>query len=186
MALVKGTNCGFVVAAPVVDPDDLASTKDGSAVALKDTAPAGAVKITEIGWWCDEATEETNFEVGLYSHDAGDDCPDARLQVDATNAKGTDVGWKTVSVDWSITAETIYWIAIQIDDTASNTRVAYAADAGERSCHYVVATLENPWGDPSGGAYLRGIYAVWEAAVGGMPMPIVMLQMDHFNGGTIL
>jgi hypothetical protein len=51
MALTLGTNCGFVLAAPTADPGGDASVIDNAAWAMKVVAPAGAVKVTEIGWW---------------------------------------------------------------------------------------------------------------------------------------
>ena len=64
MALVKGTNCGFVTVAPTTDPTGGgATTIDQTSQALKDTSPVGATVITEIGWWCNNATEESNDNI---------------------------------------------------------------------------------------------------------------------------
>ena len=115
MAIVLGTNCGFVTVSPTDDPEAAGNAISNTSKAVKGTVPAGMTKITEVGWWCANASQEINFEVGLYSHDAGNDKPDNRLYVDATNAKGTVGGWKKVTVDWDVTPETIYWIAVQVD-----------------------------------------------------------------------
>jgi hypothetical protein len=165
MAVVIGTNAGFVSSAPVADPTGTATLMDTHATGLKDTSPAGTNKITEIGWWCDNATEEANFEVGLYSHHAGNDKPDARLFVDNTNAKGTGSGWKTVAVDWVISASTIYWIAAQLDNTATQTNIDRNADAGDRRSIITAGdTLNNPWDVGSNEtSWAEAIYAKWEA-----------------------
>lgn len=162
MAVVLGTNAGFVTEAPVADPDGLIRTIDNFKEATKDTSPAGAGVVTEIGWYCPDATEEANFEIGLYAHDAGNDKPAARLHVADTNAKGTGAGWKTVAVNWSIDPETIYWLAIAVTATATNTYIDYVA--GGRFSTDGGGTLPNPWLVGSAeGAATEAIYAVWEA-----------------------
>ncbi len=168
MAVVLGTNCGFVTAAPTNDPAGTNLAIQTSSYGVKDTAPEGATKITKIGWWCDNATEEANFEVGLYDHNATDNEPEARLQVSATNAKGTTAGWKSVVVDWTITAGTIYWIAVQLDNTATGTNENYSAGAGRLARLYGQTALINPWGTSSAlNDLAAAIYAVYEVAAGG-------------------
>ena len=147
MALVLGTNCGLVAVAPTTDPVGTQLGLDRIARALKVTVPAGVTTITEIGWWCDIAYAfDSNFEVGLYSHDAENDLPNARLYVDATNARGTAAGWKPVTVEWTVVPETIYWIAVELDDTVTAIYTDYSSDVGERHTRYAPATsLTNPW-----------------------------------------
>jgi len=179
MGLVKGTNCGFVTEAPTGDPVESSQVMDTTSRALKDTSPAGAGRITEIGWYCENATEESNFEVGLYSDNAG--VPQTRLYVDNTNAKGTGLGWKTVSVDWEISAETIYWIAVQLDDTASPTNIDRLSSVGDAQSYMLTQTsLVTPW--VSGGvlAYLYAIYAVYEEAAD--DTAIMTLNTGHWGG----
>lgn len=166
MAIVIGTSAGFVSSAPTGDPNGGSSTtQDTTSRALKDTAPVGSGRITEIGWYCNNATPESNFEVGLYSHDAGNDVSLNRLYVDNTNAKGTGLGWKTVAVDWEITAETIYWLAIQLDNTTPNSNIDYETTGGRTSIMTGQSSLLNPW--VSGGitTYIMAIYAVWDSGI---------------------
>ena len=168
MALVLGTNCGFVTVAPVADPSGTASNSDAYARAIKHVAPVGAAIVTEIGWWSDNYSVETNFEVGLYSHDAGNDKPLNRLYVDNTNAKGTAAGWKTVAVNWAITAGTTYWIAIQIDSHTGDTKIDYAdVGAPSRASTVAAASLANPWaaGGFENAGYNFSIYAVYHVPV---------------------
>lgn len=154
MALVIGTNCGFVTVAPTSDPsgdgDDTMSTR---ALALKDTSPSGATKITEIGWWSSNATEEGNFEVGIYDHNVGDDEPENLLSgVSRTNAKGTNAGWKVVTgLNITISPETIYWLGVQLDSTATFTDIdKNSSIPGERWVGIISQTgLPNPWGTSS-------------------------------------
>lgn len=52
MALVKGTNCGFLTESPSGDPDAGASgTQDGYTAVQNVTSPAGNNKIIELGWY---------------------------------------------------------------------------------------------------------------------------------------
>lgn len=165
MALVLGTNCGFVTVAPTADPAGSNWQQDDRAYAFKVTSPVGATKITEFGWWCDGATESSNFEIALYSHNAGTNRPNVILFSDLVNAKGTTAGWKSVAVDWNITAETTYWLAVQLDDTATATNTNYTADAGQLVSYMLVETqLSSPWVSEGTTAYLVAFYAVWEAA----------------------
>jgi hypothetical protein len=168
MALVLNTNCGFVTVAPTNDPTGTnISPIDGYALAQKDVAPVGAIKITEIGWYTGENTNGANYELGLYSHNAGGEKPDARLEVSTGNAKGTTKGWKKVTVDWTIVAGTTYWLALQVDAVSDATYMDRSSSGGKR---YIMTgggqtALESTW--PAGGStveYIIAIYAVWEEA----------------------
>lgn len=176
MAVVKGTNAGFVTVAPSSDPSGAGTTVPTNYnYANKDTAPVGAVKVTEIGWWADNATENQNFEVGIYDHDAVNNRPGNLLAgVSRTNAKGTTAGWKKATgLNISITAGTVYWIAVQLDDGES-TLTDYGTPAGERFANkQSTSTLPDPWdtGLEYDGYYIS-IYAVWEAAAAGTNMQI--------------
>jgi len=167
MALVKGTNCGFVTEAPEGDPGETAARLDGEALAGRHTAPVGAAQVTEIGWYCCNATEEANFEVGIYDHNVGDDNPEVIVGWDKTNAKGTDAGWKRCTgLNISITPETVYWIAVQLDETATQTDSDLAGDAGEkRDRKWSQTELTDPWGvTGQTTTHLVAIYAVYEGA----------------------
>jgi hypothetical protein len=163
MAVVKGTNAGFVTVTPSADPEGvLDGAADQRGHAVKDVSPATAGKIVEVGWWCNRATEEANWEMGLYDHNAGADEPDNRLYVADTNAKGTDEGWKSVAVDWDISGSTTYWIAMQLDNTATATTIDRLEDGSERRSILAGATtLPDPW-TGTGSAWYWAIYAKWE------------------------
>ncbi len=163
MALVKGTNCGFVTTAPTADPGGTNWVLDTYAYGFKDVAPAGAAKVTEIGWWCDNATEAADYDVGIYSHDAVNNRPNGLIGVARNNAKGTTSGWKRVTgLNISISAATTYWIGVQLDNTATNTNYNYTGQAGEKDDWKTSQTsLPDPWGTSSGtGADLTAFYAV--------------------------
>ncbi len=180
IAAVKGTSAGFCATSPSGDPGGSSEiTVDTYAWAMKDTAPVTSGTITEIGWWQNSGpAEDVNMEVGIYTHNVGDDNPEAIVGVSRTNAKGAGNGeWKKVTgLNIPITAGTIYWIAIQVDDTSTDTKMDFDEDAGEDGHRNSEATLPDPWG-ASGLEQTRlfGIYAVWEAApsAGGQDGPYV-------------
>jgi len=169
MAVVLGTSSGFVTTSPTVDPIGGSSpTIDGSSWTTKHTSPSTAVKITEMGWWCNDATEAANFEVGLYAADGAVVPGEAgtRLFVSATNAKGTGAGWKKVTgLNWTISSNTVYWLAVQLDAvvTATTTDRELSGGVGGDVVG-AQTTLTDPF---NGGAFdsarMMAIYAVWEA-----------------------
>lgn len=167
MALVVGTNCGFVTTAPTTDPEGVTGLAlDTFSLAFKVTAPATAIKVTEIGWWCGSATPDANFEVGVYDHNTGDNNPENLLAgADQTNAKGTTTGWKSVTgLNISITPSTTYWLAVQLDATTPDTFMNTTSTVGEKMDRSSETTLQNPWGASDATvARLVPIYAVWEA-----------------------
>jgi hypothetical protein len=168
MALVEGTTCGFVTTTPTADPGDSNFDITRNSTVSKFQSPAGASKITEIGWWCDAATEAANFELGLYAADGAVVPGEAgtRLYVAAINAKGTDAGWKKVTVDWDITGNTDYWFGLQVDTTATTTYTNYNPDNGHgRDTLYSSDSLPNPFngGAISSETAMLAIYALYES-----------------------
>ena len=180
MVLVVGTNCGFVTEAPSADPSgDSNDGIDNNTFAAKHTSPATAIKVTEIGWWCDNATPAANYQVGIYTDDGSTIMPENLLSgASLTNAKGTGIGWKKVTgLDITISPETLYWIAVSCANTTPTTDTDRSVVASQRyeedpSEH----ELLNPWGATSGDRiFLVAIYAVWEvgpptAAFSGTPL----------------
>lgn len=174
MALVIGTNCGFVTVAPTADPDGTSLTIDNLGGTCKFTSPANAAKIIEMGWYAAAATEEANFEVAVYAADGAVVPGEAgtRLHLDSTNAKGTGAGWKVVTgLDWDIDPSTAYWLTMQCDNTATATPIDIATSGGAGYDTIFVSTLPNPFG---GGALqdadgIMAIYAVYETASGAAP-----------------
>lgn len=169
MAVVLGTNSGFVSTAPTADPNGTDTTFDNTIQVTRDTSPASATRITEIGWYCNNATEAANYEVGLYAADGAVVPGEAGtlLHVVRTNAKSTDAGWKRVIVDWTITPSTTYWLAVQLDNTATATASDRSATTGAFDTLSAQTTLVNPLG---AGAFFANfslaIYAVWSSTKG--------------------
>lgn len=171
MAVVLGVNAGFVTEAPTSNPSGSTfSDFDTQAHALKHTTPAGAIRVTEIGWYAPNATEEANYEVGIYTDNAGDEEPEAVVgSLSTTNAKGTDAGWKVVTgLDIEISANTDYWIAVQLDDTATGTGIDYAFSGGMGRARKITQTaLPDPdWGTSTllEDDFTVAAYAIVEAA----------------------
>jgi len=167
MAVVRGTNAGLVEVAPTTDPQGNGTTTiDFTNQATKITT-TNAVTISEIGWWCQNATEEANFEVAIYSHNSSDDVPNASIYKNQTNAKGISLGWKVVTgLNILLEESTIYWIVIQVDNTDTATKIDYQTEEGEKyAWDQSEDTLQDPWNTTSITAdRIQAVYAVWEAS----------------------
>ena len=162
MSLVLGTNSGFVTSAPTADPEGIGSAIDANARVTKHTSPAGATNITEVGWWRDTGTNTANWEIGLYAADGATVPGEAgtRLYVDNSNSSSSG-GWLTVTVDWTITENTVYWLGVQMDAHAGSSTIDAAASGGAGIDSLTTQnTLPNPFG---GGALLDadGMYAIY-------------------------
>ncbi len=167
-AAIDSTNSGFVAVAPVADPDGTAAPViDRNARACQFTSPAGATLITEIGWWCNNATEEADFEVGVYDYDSGNTKPNILVGKSSAIAKGTDAGWKKATgLNIVITGATTYYLAVQLDNTATATIIDYDG-AGPNDTHLktLATTLTAPWGTSSSSTTnLYAMYAVYTSA----------------------
>ncbi|MCK9371366.1 hypothetical protein M0R04_15740 [Candidatus Dojkabacteria bacterium] len=169
MALVLGTNCGFVTTAPTADPNATGSvTINNTSRATKDTSAADATRIIEMGFYCNSSiATEGNFEVGLYS-DAGAGEPETRLYINNSNSTGTDAGWKVVTgLNWNISPNTIYWLAIECDGAGSNVNMDWTSNGGSGVARLTSqTTLPSDWGtsaakDPDD---VYAIYAVYETS----------------------
>lgn len=164
MSVVIGTNSGFVTTTPTGDPSASATIIDNVAMAISDVTPALTGSVSEIGWWCANSTQASNFEVGIYE-DNGSNIPGDLIASYTTNAKGTGSGWKKVTVDISLSADTQYWIAIQLDNTSTTTYVDFSVLTQRRSIDNSSTQLVDPWvneGIDTGNA--MAIYAVVEEA----------------------
>lgn len=168
MVLTEGTNAGFVTATPSGDPAVGTPIVDDFAFAGKFVSPKWAGRVTEIGWWCEDATQEADFEVGIYTHNIIDDEPETLIAKSAPTAKGTTGGeWKRVTgLNIFITENTTYWIAVQLDNTASTTDSGWREAIGHKTARISGATsLPSPWGTSDNTeAFLVSFYAIWEVA----------------------
>lgn len=170
MALTLNTNVGFVTTAPTADPVGSNTTSDGSAFVVKDTAPAGAVKITAVGWYKGSGSTSSNTQVGLYAADGATVPGEAgtRLQVTSDQGSGTSAGWiNFTGLNWPVTAGTAYWLGMQQDSHTGSSTIDSATSGGSgidsRSSQ---TALPNPFG---GGALadadgMYAIYAVYQKA----------------------
>ena len=155
MAVVVGTNSGFVTSAPSNDPNGSGIKLDTQTMAVKGVTLSDTTNISEIGWWCSNATEESNYEVGIYTDNGGGSTSLPSNKVGSfytTNAKGTAAGWKKVTVDIDVSGSTTYWIAVQLDDTATQTNVDYSVTAQRRAIKTSSTNLPDPWGADQGTA----------------------------------
>jgi len=164
-ALVIGTSSGFVEIAPTGDPDpQFGNSIDDFSRATHDTSPSDAIKIVEIGWWNDGSNEVGNYEIGLYSDESNNE-PEILLQVNTENANGVIPAWERVLVDWEISADTTYWLAVQFDQMPGFASIGESSSGGTGSASKSSqSSLPANWGsststDADG---ISAIYAIYE------------------------
>ncbi len=184
-AVVLGVSSGFVTTAPTADPTAISSTMDSRSGVTKDTSPASAVKIVEIGFYVGtNADESPNFELALYDSDGVVVPGEAgtRLFVEATNTLSDGIGWKSVTVDWEVSSSHDYWFGLQIDDTTTDTGIDRTPSGGsgfDWNQSNTVTTLPDPY---DGGVItdsdgMFAIYAVWVDA--GPPTVTLNAPLDN-------
>ena len=162
MAVVKGTNAGIVTTAPTSDPSGAARLLSGKDLVTQIT-PSADIHIIEIGWWCDTATSEANFEVGYYD-DFGFNLPKDLQAAVRTNSKGTTTGWKKVTVDWNLSSGVRYWIAVQLDSVVTtNTDSGDTGEYQAASTSTTETTLPSNWSGSATANKSYAIYALVEA-----------------------
>ncbi len=166
-ALVVGINAGFVTEAPTEDPEgEAAYSVDSRAWATRFTSPVGTIRVTEIGWYTPTATQAANFEVAIYTDDVESALPGGIVSPKSdTNAKGTSAGWKVASgLDIEIDAETRYWLAVQLDNTATTTNIDLKLAGFITSYANGVTTLADIWSSSGPSPSGIAIYALVELA----------------------
>ncbi len=185
--VVIGTNAGFVETAPSANPSGTNLATDTVARAIRHTSPLNASKVTEIGIYIDNATQDADMELGIYDHDVGNDRP-GNLLGSVTIQKGTSSGWISSAVDIAIGSETIYFIAIQLDDTATTTNTNYTGSGPSNTGHNKSSqtSLPNPWGNDSSGTLIYAVYAVYETTLPPPPPTALENNMDLSKGIMIL
>lgn len=172
-ALTEGTNCGFVTAAPVVDPEAVDSVQlDTYAWANKFTSPADIDEVTEMGVYVNaNPGSGPDFEMGIYADDAGDSEPGVLVDKSTAGALSAGVGWKTkAGLSISLTGSTVYWLAVQCDNDVGgainqdkNSNAAYPSARHYQS----LFSLPDPWGDSSGSFDgVIAMYAVYTTTAG--------------------
>lgn len=166
MALVNGTNCGFVLVAPTADPEGTNFTATNNLVSGRFQLTTPNQRVTEMGLYVDNATAAETIFIGIYSHDSTNNKPDVLL-VSGSFAKGTTSGWKSGSISYSPSAGVNYWLATAMTDgeaTSGNN----AANAGEFYVGRATFQMPDPWGAAEDtGNQLMGIYARYEAIPAG-------------------
>jgi hypothetical protein len=167
MTLVLGTNCGFVTSAPSGDPGSSQGASDNRAIAFRLTA-ATNMTITEMGIYMITATEDSTIELGIYSSDGDNSTPDTLLG-SGSMAKGTTAGWKVISgLDIELTSGTVYWLAWQQDDTATQSNTRTNNTSSRRAYIGSATTLPSPWGTSTSEAdnVFYAVYALYTEAPG--------------------
>jgi hypothetical protein len=175
MALVVGTNCGFVTAAPTLDPEGATGVSaDYTRRATRFQSTQDGT-ISQIGIYVNNATQAANIVLGIYEDVAGE--PGVQLETCVAFAKGTTAGWKTdATFSTPVTNGTYYWLAYAMTNTATETGVDATATAGTGRYQGSVTTLQNPWntGTDTNSTYLVAIYALYYSEA---PPPILKVNI---------
>ena len=163
MAVTLGTSSGFVTVAPSANPSAGGQPDiDGSSVVTKDTSPSTPMRITSIGWYKGASTNTANWQIALYSDNAG--VADVRLEIEATNSTSS-AGWVSRSVNWTISPSTAYWLGLQMDAHVGVTGIGRDTSGG---AGFDIRTGQTALNNPYGGgavaqpAGLAAIYALVE------------------------
>lgn len=165
--LVVGTNCGFVSAAPSIDPGETGLPCDGNAFAFRATSPAGNNVITEIGFWQGGSeNDDAKYNVGIYNNDDGE--PGSLIATQKTGQSTTNTpGWyKYTGLNIAISPSTVYFIAVGIEPVSQSNWTDFVWDADElyRFEALESETLSDPFVVDGGPTMLISIYAKYEAA----------------------
>ena len=167
MALVVGTNCGFVETAPTSDPRGRYDYGEARRIfGFKDVAPVGAVKIVEIGWWMNTTKTAGTVKVGIYDHNSGDNEPENLLTGSDSFTRSSTAGWQVkTGLNIAVTAEDTYWIAFWDE---KGGEVDQDLEGGTWATRNKQSGLIDPFGTADA-KYTRrlGIYAVYETAATG-------------------
>ncbi len=189
MAVVLGTNAGFVTVAPTVDPDGMALAVDNLALCHKHVCPAGVTIITEIGWYNSVVVAENNLDLGLYSHDVGGDTADVLLESSVDNVP-QGLGWNVITgLNWSVVPGTIYWLAIQQDIHDGTSGIDSTLGSGRNGINVGATSLPTPFNSSADVARVLAIYAKVEAGAGGVELDIAdsltIVEAVTFYGPTL-
>lgn len=171
MALVNGTNFGFVTTAPVDDPGGSLLQYDNYAYYVRATAPADGI-VTEIGMWTNTIIANAPADVALY--DDNSDTPNNLVgSVTETTVGAAANNWLRVSgLEINITKSTVYWIAFQVDNVPSSKYSDGTTDAAEKY-YYDSGSVGLVEPAITDGSYGRSfaIYALY-SPIGGPAAPV--------------
>ena len=164
MAVVLGTNAGFVTVAPTTDPQSFSTGTDSSARVTKDTCPV-QTKITEMGFYVSNSHNVAGYELGIYSHDGGGDTANALLFSTTGHTTDGSTGWQVVSgLDWELSEGVIYWLGFQVDNVAGSVDIDYAASGGRAGIRINQTSLPSTFSSISDNARILAVYAKVESA----------------------
>jgi len=173
MALVLGTNCGFVETAPTNDPNGTSNySLYDHLLATKHISPSSAISITQIGFWRGSTYtgSDFNFKVGIYSDDDTGEPNVLLYESDLIDGSNSENQWFYTDIDFEIDPDTIYWIVIAIDVLTGGQRIQWdeASSGGSGFATKDIsgqgATFPSDWGSSSttDSDGMIAIYAVWE------------------------
>lgn len=193
MPLVKGANCGFLLASPTVDPNAGASgTQDGYTAVQNFTSPAGNNKIIELGWYQNSGSND----VAAYSMGVYDDVSGPNILITAQSIGNSTVantaGWyKYTGLNIPIDAETVYWIGVGQEAVTGANSIDREASQGLGDIRHYGSLgsapnyLTDPYASSGSGDYLLAYYAVYEAISTKHTVTFIEGENGSINGTLI-
>ena len=158
MTVVIGTSSGFVTTAPTSDPAGYAASNLTAFGGNDTTTSLYAIKVTEMGFWCDNAISR-NFTVSIYSSDKS-----TRLYISGSGATTGSVGWQKITgLNFSLDASTQYWLRI---DASGTVNTNYNSSTSGKDFYYTA------WTGVYGGDNCGAVYALYEEAAAGTNLQI--------------
>lgn len=158
MAVVEGTNCGFLTTAPTTDPGNPDSrTIKQVCNGAKFTAPANGT-ITEVGYWQEagQVIGPPNMDLGVFSDDGTGLSPDEQLDSTGIISRPNfNNYWCSGAVSVPITSGTVYWIAVNVGNTLQP--ITIGLDNSQNTYSYVEKNQNPPLPDPWGSSDFDGV-----------------------------
>jgi uncharacterized repeat protein (TIGR02543 family) len=143
--IVIGINAGFVASRPAANLSANVIDSDSFAQTGKFTAPAGAVLLSEVGFYVDNTPGSGNFRVGVYADSSGS--PGTLLASGAATAVAQ--GWNHAAVSCSLTPGTVYHLAVQLDSGPVMNTAYTDSTTADNAFKSGQVSLPDPFGTPS-------------------------------------
>lgn len=89
------------------------------------------------------------LKVAVYSHDAANNRPGTLLASTSTTMAGT-VGWNAVPLSAPVTANTTYWVAVNIEGSGTGLSFNYCGGCAAESTTTYPRPFNNAWPSPHG------------------------------------
>jgi len=182
MALVEGTNAGFVSVAPVSDPGSTNFNWERHNYCSKYSAPATGI-VTEVGIWVSKNSASVRtIELGVYEDDGGE--PGDLLGSDTVEvAVDTNFWAKVTGLNIPIENGTSYWIAFADNEISGVFEIDYRSSFKTSRREVVAQLFDDPWDTANDGTSTTTLsyYALYEEVGTNMTVQVDEAYKDVAN-----